>query len=84
MTDQEIIDNMRLLLHPINKKLEIMENHMTEIEHKMAGIEHEISGIKYEMSNLKLEMHRGFRKNDDEIETLIAVLEAKGILPKAQ
>lgn len=70
MTDQEIIDNMRLLLNPINKKLENMEN-------RISGIEHEISGIK-------LEMHRGFRKNDDEIETLIAVLEAKGILPKAQ
>lgn len=70
MTDQEIIDNMRLLLNPINKKLENMEN-------RISGIEHEISGIK-------LEMHRGFRKNNDEIETLIAVLEAKGILPKAQ
>ena len=67
MTDQELLQAMKDLLTPINIKLENMENRM--------------SGMEHELSNLRLEMRRGFRKNDDEIQTLIAVLEAKGILP---
>lgn len=67
MTDQEMLQAMKGLLTPINIKLENMENRM--------------SGMEHELSNLRLEMRRGFRKNDDEIQTLIAVLEAKGILP---
>ena len=47
-------------------------------------MKYDIAGLEHKLNGLKLDMQRGFRKNDDEIQTLVAVLEAKGILPKAQ
>lgn len=70
MIDNEMLDAMRDLLTPINLKLEKLEN--------------EIADNKKEISNLRLEVNRGFRKNNDEIQTLVAVLEAKNILPIAK
>jgi archaellum component FlaC len=77
MTDQEILQAMRDLLTPIN-------NQMAEIKHEITDIKYDIAGLDHKISGLQLNMQRGFHKYDDEIETLIAVLEGKGILPKAQ
>ncbi|RKJ00710.1 hypothetical protein D7X87_22225 [bacterium D16-54] len=77
MTDNEMLDAMRDLLMPINLKLEKMDNRINILENRIANIE-------LEMSSIKLEMNRGFRKNNDEIQTLVAVLEAKNILPIAK
>ena len=77
MTDNEILDAMRALLTPINLKLE-------KLESEIADIKHDVADNKKEISNLRLEMNRGFRKNNDEIQTLVAVLEAKNILPMAK
>ena len=77
MTDNEMLDAMRDLLMPINLKLEKMDNRMNILENRIANIE-------LEMSSIKLEMNQGFRKNNDEIQTLVAVLEAKNILPMAK
>ena len=74
MTDNEMLDAMRALLTPINLKLE-------KLESEIADIKHDVADNKKEISNLRLEMNRGFRKNNDEIQTLVAVLEAKNILP---
>lgn len=70
MTDNEIISVLKDLLTPINIRMEKIEN--------------EIAEVKHEMSNMRLDMNRGFRKNNDEIETIVAVLEAKNILPMAK
>ena len=77
MIDNEMLDAMRDLLTPINLKLEKLEN-------EIADIKHDVADNKKEISNLRLEMNRGFRKNNDEIQTLVAVLEAKNILPMAK
>ncbi len=77
MTDNEMLDAMRDLLTPINLKLEKLEN-------EIADIKHDVADNKKEISNLRLEVNRGFRKNNDEIQTLVAVLEAKNILPIAK
>ena len=68
---------MKDLFTPVNIRLENMEN-------RMAKMESEINNVKLEMSNIRLEMNRGFRKNNDEIETLVEVLRAKNILPMAR
>ena len=70
MIDNEMLDAMRDLLTPINLKLEKLEN-------EIADIKHDVADNKKEISNLRLEVNRGFRKNNDEIQTLVAVLEAK-------
>ena len=77
MTDNEMLDAMRALLTPINNKIE-------KLESEIADIKHDVADNKKEISNLRLEMNRGFRKNNDEIQTLVAVLEAKNILPMAK
>ncbi|MCI9536243.1 MAG: hypothetical protein HFG53_15840 [Lachnospiraceae bacterium] len=77
MIDNEMLDAMRDLLTPINLKLEKLEN-------EIADIKHDVADNKKEISNLRLEVNRGFRKNNDEIQTLVAVLEAKNILPIAK
>ena len=77
MTDNEMLDAMKTLLTPINLKLE-------KLESEIADIKHDVADNKKEISNLRLEMNRGFRKNNDEIQTLVAVLEAKNILPMAK
>ena len=77
MIDNEMLDAMRDLLTPINLKLEKLEN-------EIADIRHDVADNKKEISNLRLEVNRGFRKNNDEIQTLVAVLEAKNILPIAK
>mgnify|MGYP001033625759 CR=1 FL=1 len=77
MTDNEMLDAMRALLTPINLKLE-------KLESEIADIKHDVADNKKEISNLRLEMNRGFRKNNDEIQTLVAVLDAKNILPMAK
>ena len=77
MIDNEMLDARRDLLTPINLKLEKLEN-------EIADIKHDVADNKKEISNLRLEVNRGFRKNNDEIQTLVAVLEAKNILPIAK
>ena len=77
MIDNEMLDAIRDLLTPINLKLEKLEN-------EIADIKHDVADNKKEISNLRLEVNRGFRKNNDEIQTLVAVLEAKNILPIAK
>ncbi len=84
MTDNEMLEAMRDLLSPINIRLENMEHEISGVNHEISGVKHEIAGIKHEINSLRLEMNRGFRKNNDEIQTLVAVLEAKGILPIAK
>lgn len=84
MTDNEMLDAMRDLLRPINLKLEKMENRMDNMNSRMANIESHMANMEKDISNLRLEMNRGFRKYNDEIETLVTVLEGKGILPIAK
>lgn len=89
MIDHEMLDAMKDLLTPINLRLESMEYEIAGVKHEMADIrleiadvKHEVADNKMEISSLRLEMNRGFRKYNDEIQTLVAVLRAKNIMPK--
>ena len=84
MTDNEMLDAMKTLLTPINLKLEKIEHEIADIMHEIADVKHDVADNKKEISNLRLEMKRVVRKNNDEIQTLVAVLEAKNILPIAK
>ena len=75
--DRETIEAMRTLLEPITNKLE--------------DINLQISELKIQMDTLRLDMktsERSIRKEihhiNDGMDTLVEVLEAKGILPKAE
>ncbi len=70
MTETEMIDALKTLLTPISNKLEDIELKLEQLQ-----IENKIE-------------HRQIRKDiarlDDEMETIVTVLQGKGILPNAQ
>jgi len=70
MTENEMIDALKTLLTPINNKLEDIELKLEQLQ-----IENKIE-------------HRQIRKDiarlDNEMETIVTVLQGKGILPNAQ
>ena len=70
MTDNEILQALKDVMKPINNRLEDIE-------------------LKLESMRLENKMeHRAIRRDidylNDEMETVIAVLQAKDVLPKAQ
>ena len=69
MTDTEILEAMRQMLEPINLKLTNLDNRISNLDNRI--------------TNLEYEMRKGFRETRQDIETIVEVLEAKGILPKA-
>jgi len=77
MTDKEMLEAMKTLLAPITNKLE--------------DIDLQISELKIQMDTLRLDMktsERSIRKEihhiNDGMDTLVEVMEAKGILPKVE
>ena len=70
MTDNEMLQAIKQLLDPIRKNQEEMKL--------------QIEGLQLQVNTLNHEVKPGFWKTDQDIETLVEVLEAKGILPKAQ
>lgn len=62
MTDKEILEAMRLMLEPVNLKLENIDNRLT---------------------NLEYENQKRYRELKQDTESIMAVLEARNLLPKA-
>lgn len=70
MTDQEIIDAMKTLLYPVSNKLESLE----------IGLD----TLRLEQKVMKQDIKQEIHALRDEMDTLIGVLEAHGLLPKAK
>lgn len=70
MTDNETIQAIKILLEPINQKLDNIELRQINFDLRLANLEQQVK--------------RGFKRNDQDIETLRAVLEARDMLPKAK
>lgn len=68
MTDLELIEAMKALLKPINEKLEDLED--------------TLNVMRLEQKRTDRQLNKRIEHLEDETETLIAVLEAKDILPK--
>lgn len=77
MTEREFIDSMRLLLEPIENKLESIEN-------EMGNIRNDIGNVRNDLRNLEFQNRREHREIRQDIETILVVLEAQNLLPKAQ
>lgn len=77
MTDTEVLQALKDVMKPMNKKMENLELKLDNLELKLEALR---------LDN-KME-HRAIRKDidylNDEMETVITVLQAKDILPKAQ
>ena len=79
-----MLEAMKTLLKPIHIKLEDIDNRISNMDNRISNMDNRISNVENEITNLRYEMKRGFRKTEDEIETLTEALRAKGILPIAK
>lgn len=77
MTDQEMLDNMKLLLNPINNKLEKIDIRIGNLENRMGNLENRMDNLAYE----NRQEHKDIRQD---IGTIVTVLNMKGILPGTQ
>lgn len=84
MTDTEVLQALKDVMKPMNKKMENLELKLDSLELKLDNLELKLEALRLDN---KME-HRAIRKDidylNDEMETVITVLQAKDILPKAQ
>nr|DAG14293.1 MAG TPA: protein of unknown function (DUF5320) [Inoviridae sp.] len=80
MTDKELLEAMQKMLEtqlkPIQEKIEILELQNKVTQNKLDNLDLRLTSLEYQVK-------KGFNKNNQDIETLVEVLEAKDILPKA-
>ena len=76
MTDQEMLEAMEVLLKPIHNKLDSMEIKLSEMQVQ-------IDILRLDMKTSERSIRKDIRALYDGIDTLVEVLETKGILPKA-
>lgn len=74
----EKLDSMNSELQKVNERLEVME--VMEIKQKMTH--KKLNNLALDLEVTKKDIRSDIHALSDETETLIAVMEAKGILPK--
>ena len=84
MTEYEMIDNMKLIPDPINNKLEKMENEIGNVRNDISNLGNKVSNLRNDIRNLEFQNRREHRELRQDIETIMAVLDAGDLLPKAQ
>lgn len=88
-TIQAISDMIKENLQPINEKLELMESDIKSLKNNVGvlGVKHDSASRKLEEINLQVatidyKLNRLIVKNEDEHETLIAVLQQHNFIPQ--
>ena len=80
MNENEMIEAIRGMLQeelkPINDSIETLK-----VQNK--AIKNKLEEIDIRLTNLEYQTKKGTKETRQDIETLVEVLEAKGILPKA-
>lgn len=77
MTDQEMLEAMKVLLKPIHNKLDSMEIKMSEMQVQ-------IDTLRLDMKTSERSIRKDIHALHDGMDTLVEVLEAKDILPRAK
>lgn len=79
MDNMEMVEAMQDMfityLKPIQEKIEILGLQNKGIQNKLDNMDLRLASLEYQVKN-------GFNRMDQEIETLVDVMEAKDILPK--
>ena len=74
--DNETIEAIRQLLKPINNKLDSMDLKISEMKIQM-------DSLKLDMKTMEYENQKHYRELKQDTETIMTVLEARNLLPKA-
>ena len=79
MDNMEMVEAMQDMfityLKPIQEKIEILGLQNKVIQNKLDNMDLRLASLEYQVKN-------GFNRMDQDIETLVDVMEAKDILPK--
>ena len=79
MDNMEMVEAMQDMfityLKPIQEKIEILGLQNKVIQNKLDNMDLRLASLEYQVKN-------GFNRMDQEIETVVDVMEAKDILPK--
>ena len=79
MDNMEMVEAMQdmfiIYLKPIQEKIEILGLQNKVIQNKLDNMDLRLASLEYQVKN-------GFNRMDQDIETLVDVMEAKDILPK--
>lgn len=79
MTDVEMLEAVQDLfityLKPIQEKIEILGLQNKVVQNKLDNMDLRLASLEYQVK-------KGFNRMDQDIETLVDVMEAKDILPK--
>ena len=79
MDNMEMVEAMQDMfityLKPIQEKVEILGLQNKVIQNKLDNMDLRLASLEYQVKN-------GFNRMDQDIETLVDVMEAKDILPK--
>ena len=79
MDNMEMVEAMQDMfityLKPIQEKIEILGLQNKVIQNKLENMDLRLESLEYQVKN-------GFNRMDQDIETLVDVMEAKDILPK--
>ena len=85
------LENMQQEIADVKHEIADVRHEIADVRHEIADVKHEVADLKLNiasldkrMSNLEFETKKGFRKNNDEIQTLVAILRARNIMPIAQ
>lgn len=89
LMDKKLDEKLNDKLKPIHDKLEVLDNRLEKVETRIEVLDNrqtvltkKLEDIDFKLTNLEHTTKKEFAKINDEVETLIAVLEAKNILPR--
>ena len=77
MADQEMLDAIKILLKP-------MQNKLDSIDIKLSEQQIQIDSLRLDMKTSERTIRREVHQLQDGMDTLVEVMETKGILPKAK
>ena len=87
MENKELIEAIRGMLkeelEPIHEEISKVKDRLTVLEIKEQATHKKLDNLTLDVQIAERDTRRDIAQANDAIETLIAVLEAKGILPKA-
>ena len=77
MSDQEMLNALKALLKPIQNKLD-------SLDIKLSEQQIQIDSLRLDMKTSERAMRKDIHQLNDGIDTLVEVMEIKGILPEAK
>ena len=88
MDNNELLNAMQTMLKselsPIKEQLNNIEKRLEILEIKQEVTQNKIDNLTFRVATIEHFQNKEFKKLNDANDTLIAVLEAKGILPKVE